>query len=77
MELETFIHRLKRIGIEIELVGNYPWIYLDRVNGIKVKEKLHSEHGFTLAFLNKDDSYKLTDTKKILEVIRGICQKTA
>lgn len=31
-KLKVFIERLKKIGINIELVGNYPWIYLHRIN---------------------------------------------
>ena len=35
-EVEIFINRLKRIGIELELSSNYPWIYLEKVNGNQV-----------------------------------------
>ena len=31
-EVEILIRRLKRIGIEIVLQGNIPWVYLDKVN---------------------------------------------
>ena len=30
-KLTTFVERLKMIGIEIELAGNYPWIYLNKI----------------------------------------------
>jgi hypothetical protein len=32
-EVQIFINRLKKIGIELELMGNVPWIYLSKVNG--------------------------------------------
>ena len=36
-EISIFVRRMKRIGITLELVGNYPWIYLDSVNGNRIK----------------------------------------
>ena len=36
-EINIFVERLKKIGIQIELVGNVPWIYLNKVNGIITK----------------------------------------
>ena len=39
-KITVFLERLKKIGIEVKLVGNYPWVYLDEICGIKVKEKL-------------------------------------
>lgn len=49
--ISSFINRLKKIGIEVELVGNFPWVYLDKVNGIKVKGTYLAEHGFTAFFI--------------------------
>jgi len=42
--------RLKKIGIDIEYSGNIPWIYLDKVNGVRVRYYNHSMHGFTVAY---------------------------
>ncbi len=67
-KLTTFIRRLKKIGIEVELFGNYPWIYLDSVNGNKITEKLYSEHGFTVAFMNA--GIQFTDLTEIFKLIR-------
>ncbi len=44
--IDSFVNKLKRLGIEVELVGNYPWIYLDKVNGDKVVGKQNANHGF-------------------------------
>jgi len=49
--LEVFIKRMKKLNIDVELAGNYPWIYIDKINGKKVKEKFQGNHGFTIAFL--------------------------
>ena len=50
-EIEVFINRMKKIGIELELVGNVPWIYLDKVNGNRVKpEDYNANHGYTIAW---------------------------
>ena len=71
--IEVFINRLKRIGIEVELFGNYPWIYLDKVNGKRVTEKFEGNHGFTIAFQNKEVEF--TDISEIFKLIRKYCEK--
>ena len=50
-KIKVFVERLKKIGIEVKLQGNFPWVYLDEICGIKVKEKLYGNHGFTIIFL--------------------------
>ena len=50
-KIKVFVERLKKIGIEVKLVGNYPWVYIDEICGIKVKEKFAGNHGFTIIFL--------------------------
>ena len=71
-KLNIFIIRMKRIGIDIELFGNYPWIYLHTVNGKRVSERFLAEHGFTIAFLpiKLGEELKFTDIKEIFKVIR-------
>lgn len=72
-ELKIFVERLKRIGIEIKMVGNAPWIYLDEVNGNKVKETGNQgNHGFTIAWYVMD-GIKLADTKGVFELLRKYC----
>lgn len=72
MKLDIFIQRLKKIGISISIVGNYPWIYIDTINGKKVIEKFHANHGFTIAFLpiKKNQELKFTDIGEIFKLIR-------
>lgn len=67
-----FISRLKKIGIDIEVSTNYPWIYLDKVNGNRVKEKYLSKYGFTIAFLpvKLSQELKFNDISEIFRVIR-------
>jgi hypothetical protein len=61
--------RLKKIGIEIELAANLPWIYLYSVNGKRVeKEDWTANHGFTIAYYNW--SVELTDLSEIFRIIR-------
>ncbi len=71
-KLKVFITRLRKIGIEIELFGNYPWIYLDTINGKKVIEKFYAEHGFTIAFhpVKPNQKFEFTDIKEIFNLIR-------
>jgi len=69
-EVEIFINRLKKIGIELELMGNVPWIYLNKVNGNRVQpEDYNANHGFTIAW-NRDKIELASDTKQIFQVIR-------
>lgn len=66
-KLSILISRLKKINIEIECFGNLPWIYLNSVNGNKVKEKYLANHGFTIMFSGSDE---FTDLKEIFKVIK-------
>jgi hypothetical protein len=70
--LTPFIERLKKIGIEVELVGNYPWIYIDKINGKRVTERFKGNHGFTIAFLpvRNDQEMEFTDIVEIFKLIR-------
>jgi hypothetical protein len=70
--INRLVPRLKKIGIEVRLVGNYPWVYLDEVNGNRVKEKFCGNHGFTIAFLpiRNDQVMQLTDIREVFKIIR-------
>lgn len=71
-KLTQFIIRLKRKGIDIKLITNFPWVYLISINGKTVLEKKHSEHGFVIAFLpiKFEDDIHFTNIKEIFEIIR-------
>jgi hypothetical protein len=50
-EIEVFINRMKKIGIELKMVVNVPWIYLVSVNGNPIKEEdYNADHGYTIAW---------------------------
>ncbi len=68
--INTFVERLVKLGITIELIGNYPWIYLYKVNGNKVTEKFMANHGFTAFILKRDGSYSITDRSTVFNTIR-------
>jgi hypothetical protein len=71
-KLGIFVDRLKRIGIEVELFANVPWIYINRINGKKVTETFEAEHGFTVAFLpiRPNQELQFTDITEIFKLIR-------
>ena len=72
-KITVFLERLKKIGIEVKLVGNYPWVYLDEICGIKVKEKLAGNHGFTIIFLpvrTDTPASNFTDIGETFKLIR-------
>lgn len=71
-KLTVFVDRLKRIGIDVELMGNYPWIYIDTINGKKVTEQFMGNWGFTIAFLpiRIGKEIEFTDIGEIFQLIR-------
>jgi len=67
-KLDILIRRLKNIGIEITLNGNWPWVYIDTINGKKVTERFASDHGFVIGFLNQD--FDFTYSAETFKLIR-------
>lgn len=66
--------RLLKLNITLEFSGNLPWIYLDSVNGVRVKEKFRSDHHFT-AFMMSCSVCKWTDRRKVFNKIRTILEE--
>jgi hypothetical protein len=72
-KITRFVERLKKIGIEVKLQGNFPWVYIDEICGIRVTERFAANHGFTLIFLpGRNDSpvSEFTDIEEIFKLIR-------
>jgi hypothetical protein len=73
-KLDVFRNRMKKLNIDIQFVGNYPWIYIDSVNGNRIKREDYFEgnHGFTIGFLpiKPDEPFHFTDITKIFELVR-------
>ena len=71
-KITNFVERLQKIGINVKLAGNFPWIYLTEINGKRVTEKFQSDHGFTIAFfpIRLDQKLELTDITEIFKLIR-------
>jgi hypothetical protein len=71
-ELEIFANRLDKIGIRIEMVGNLPWVYLEKVNDNRVKETYKAKHGFCIGMLpiRTDESFKFNELSIIFRCIR-------
>lgn len=71
--LTVFVDRMKKLGIEVKLSGNYPWIYLEEINGKRVQKDDYylGNHGFTIAFIPlKDKPMEITDISRTIELIR-------
>ena len=70
--LTIFGDRLKRIGIDVVFAANYPWIYLEEINGKKVVEKHQSEHGFVVGYMSirKDGGFMFEKLDAIFDLIR-------
>ncbi len=71
-KVTVFIERLYRIGIDVKLVGNYPWVYIDKINEESVAETFRGEHGFTLCFtpIEKGQQIEFTDISEIFKLLR-------
>lgn len=72
-KIGVFVERLKKIGIEVKLTGNYPWVYIDEICGKRVTEKFEGNHGFTLIFLpgrNDSPPSDFTDIRETFKLIR-------
>ena len=73
-EIEIFVNRLNKIGIEVELVANIPWIYLNKVNGNVVQdEDYNANYGYTVAWYPVrlgEEPHLDYDLKRTFEVIR-------
>jgi hypothetical protein len=64
---------MKKIGIEIKLGANIPWVYLEYINGVRVMERFEANHGFTIMFLpSRTDNppSEFTDIAEIFKLIR-------
>lgn len=70
--ISSFYNRLKKIGIEVEMIGNFPWVYLDKVNGKKVHGNFQGNHGFTVFFkaIREGKPDTITDIPVIFDKIR-------
>jgi hypothetical protein len=72
--IASFVKRLKRIGVEVELVANYPWVYMTKVNGVPVTELFMANHGFTAFFVHRGD--KWSDRREVFAKIRELLSRT-
>jgi hypothetical protein len=73
-KIDVFVQRMKKLNIDIELMGNYPWIYIRSVNGniIKREDYFEGNHGFTIGFLpiRPNQEFHFTDITRIFELVR-------
>lgn len=71
--ITRFAQRLKRIGVEVELIANYPWVYMNKVNGVPVTETFMAKHGFTAFFSLRVEQW--SDRRKVFAKIRQLLLK--
>lgn len=73
-KLFVFVERMKKIGIELELASNFPWIYIESVNGNRIQEEdyFHANHGYTIAFhpIRNDQKFEFLDIERTFKLIR-------
>jgi hypothetical protein len=73
-KLDVFRKRMKKLNIDIELMGNVPWIYIHKINGKRIQPEDYFEgnHGFTVGFhpIRPDQVFEFTDISRIFKLIR-------
>ena len=69
-KLDIFRKRLSKLNIDIQFIGNYPWIYINTINGKRVIELFEGNHGFTIAFSKYPNGMDFTDISEIFKLIR-------
>ena len=76
-KLTVFVDRMKLLGIDVKLAGNFPWIYINSINGKRVTETFEANHGFTIAFLpiKNDKEIEFTDITEIFKLVRKYVTK--
>lgn len=67
-KLQTLVNRLNKIGVHIELMSDTPYIYLRKINGKIVREKLDPNYKVIIGKYN--NNIELTNISKLFEVIR-------
>ena len=68
--LARVCNRLQKIGVNLELEGNLPWVYLKSVNNLQVKGCKNAQHGWCIHMLG--DERNLTFRKDLFTKIREI-----
>jgi len=68
--IANFVKRLNRIGVDVELVANYPWVYMNKVNGVLVTEDFMANHGFTAFFVAREERW--SDRRRVFAKIREL-----
>jgi len=70
--VERFIKRTSKLGIEIKLSANLPWIYIHSINGKRVTERFHAEHGFTAFWypVKLDQDYAFSNRREVFKLVR-------
>ena len=73
-KLYTFRERMEKLGIDVKLSSNIPWIYIDSVNGNRIQKEDYfcGNHGFTVGFhpVKLGEPFEFTDISMIFKLIR-------
>lgn len=70
--LIIFVERLRKLNIEIELVSNFPLVYITKINKKSVLENLNSEHGFVIGYFSHKENweYVFSNLKETFNLIK-------
>jgi len=78
-KLDILKDRLAKLGIDIKYGLNYPWVYIDYINGVRISKEdyFYGNHGFTVMFapIREGQIAKFTCISEIFKLIRKYTNK--
>ena len=72
-KVSRLVQRLEKLNINIELMGNFPWVYIIKINNTPVTKVYYSEHNFTIILLeirNNQKTNEFINIRKMFNLIR-------
>ena len=74
--VKSLERKLRKLNIDVDFEYNVPWIYLARVNGVRVKERFNANHGFTAFYypVAANKSTHFSDLKYVFKKIRQMVE---
>ena len=71
-KLQRLKDRLRAIDIVVEFRGNYPWVYLHSINGVRITEQRFSGHTYTVFMESNNQFY---EPRNMFKLIRRYVEK--
>lgn len=67
--VNDFVDEYNAKGISLSCVSNYPWVYLESINGAPIRKKRNSEYGYVIAIYNLKGDLFVEGEKDLRELL--------